>query len=82
MTEILYTLTVPAFNTMRGALIPIFASLGGQAVAMDGTRKVRDVVIASVYLKLSMTCAILRHSGLVIGKNDFVGPERVAQGML
>lgn len=166
MTEILYTLTVPAFNTMLGALIPIFAkakaysaekkfdeavlinarlapdmfalarqvqiaadfakgcaarlseseipkysdnetsfdeltarivktlafvnsiepekyqgaqdrivkiSLGGQAVELDGMRYVRDVVLANVYFHLSMTYAILRHNGLVIGKNDFVG---------
>ena len=166
MTEILYTLTVPAFNTMLGALLPIFAkakayaaekkfeesvlinarlapdmfalarqvqiaadfakgcaarlseaeipkyaddeatfddltarvektlafingidaekfsgaqerivkiTVGGQAVEMDGTRYVRDVVIPNVYFHLSMTYAILRHNGLVIGKGDFVG---------
>jgi len=166
MTEILYTLTVPAFNTMLGALIPIFAkakaysaekkfdesvlinarlapdmfalarqvqiaadfakgcaarlseseipkysddetsfdeltarvvktlafvnsiapekyqgaqnrivkiSLGGQAVELDGMRYVRDVVIPNVYFHLSMTYAIVRHNGLIIGKTDFVG---------
>ncbi len=166
MTEILYTLTVPAFNTMLGALIPIFAkakayaaekkfdeavlvnarlapdmfalarqvqiaadfakgcaarlseteipkfaddevsfddlgarvektlafinsiesdrftgaqerivkiTVGGQAIEMDGTRYVRDVVLPNVYFHLGMTYAILRHNGLVIGKGDFVG---------
>ena len=166
MTEILYTLTVPAFNKMLGALLPIFAkakayaaekkfdesvlvnarlapdmfalarqvqiaadfakgcaarlseteipkyaddettfddlkarvektlafinsidaekysgaqdrivkiSVGGQAIELDGNTYVRDVVIPNVYFHLSMTYAILRHNGLVIGKNDFVG---------
>lgn len=166
MTEILYTLTVPAFNKMLGALLPIFAkakayaaekkfdesvlvnsrlapdmfalarqvqiasdfakgcaarlseteipkysddeatfddlkarvektlafinsieaekyigaqdrivkiSVGGQAIELDGNTYVRDVAIPNVYFHLSMIYAILRHNGLVIGKNDFVG---------
>ena len=32
MTEILYTLTVPAFNTMLGALLPIFAKAKAYAI--------------------------------------------------
>lgn len=166
MTEILYTLTVPAFNKMLGALLPIFAkakayaaekkfdesvlvnarlapdmfalarqvqiaadfakgcaarlseteipkyaddevtfddliarvektlafvnsidagkyvgaqerivkiSVAGQPVELDGVSYVRDFVMPNVYFHLSMTYAILRHNGLVIGKNDFVG---------
>ena len=166
MTEILYTLTVPAFNKMLGALLPIFAkakayaaekkfhesvlinarlapdmfalarqvqiaadfvkgcaarlseteipkyadeeatfddlkarvektlafvnsiaeekyggaqdrmikiSVAGQPVELDGNAYVRDFVIPNVYFHLSMTYAILRHNGVVLGKNDFVG---------
>ena len=166
MTEILYTLTVPAFNKMLGALLPIFAkaqayaaekkfdesvlinsrlapdmfalarqvqiaadfakgcaarlseteipkysddettfdelktriektlafvnsidaekyvgaqtrivkvSVGGQPMELDGNTYVRDMVLPNVYFHLSMTYAILRHNGLAIGKNDFVG---------
>ena len=48
-------------------------SVAGQPVELDGISYVRDFVMPNVYFHLSMSYAILRHNGLVIGKNDFVG---------
>jgi len=71
MTGILYTLTVPAFNRMLGALLPIFAKAKAD-IELDGTHHVRDVVLPNVYFHVSRAYAILRHNSLVLGKGDFV----------
>jgi uncharacterized protein len=48
-------------------------SLGGKTYEMDGLSYVREAVLPNFYFHLSMAYAVLRHHGLAIGKNDFMG---------
>lgn len=47
--------------------------LGGRELDLDGATYVRDVVFPHFYFHLTMAYAILRHNGVNIGKQDFIG---------
>jgi len=57
-------------SEQREILIP---TRSGDALRFDGETYLKHYALANFYFHLSMTYALLRHAGVVLGKSDFLG---------